>query len=151
MRQRNPYRVADPRWQKGQTLLEHTNVFRVVNSARLHWFAAFAMVDLVAMMGCGESVPKDADELNITIANLSDAAADPDAFQSFFVDGSAPNKSKRHRYRDYFYEMSPPEISGNAATAFVRIVDSTGKIVDTKTWTFSRVGTKWKIRAAPLP
>ena len=109
------------------------------------------MVHLTAIMGCGESVPNDADELNVTIANLSDAAADPDSFQSFFVDGSAPDKSKRHRYRDYFYEMSPPEISGDRATAVVRIMNSTGKVLDEKTWTFSKVGKQWKIRDAPLP
>ena len=103
------------------------------------------------IIGCGDSDPTDAEEVNVTIANLSDAAVDPESFQSFFVGGSAPDESKRRRYREYFYEMDPPKISGDTATAMVRIINVKGEVLDEKEWAFSKVDTQWKISAAPLP
>jgi hypothetical protein len=108
-------------------------------------------VHLTTIIGCGDLDPTCAEQVNVTIANLSDAALDPQSFQSFFVEGSAPDESQRARYRDYFYEMDTPDISGNSATAIVRIMNAAGEVLDEKEWAFSKVDTQWKISAAPLP
>lgn len=113
--------------------------------------AVATAVGMVSITGCGAPASTDVEQVNVTIANLSDAALDPESFQSFFVAGSAPDESQRHRYREYFYEMDPPDISGDSATAVVHMVDAAGEVEGAKVWVFSKVDTQWKIRQAPLP
>ncbi len=95
-------------------------MFRPVVTDRFQLFVAITAIQFATIIGCGDPDTTDAEQVNVTIANLSDAALDPDSFQSFFVDGSAPGESQRHRYREYFYEMDPPDISGNSATRRVK-------------------------------
>jgi hypothetical protein len=118
---------------------------------RIYLFAAVILFYLTVVIGCGDPVAIEAEEMNITIANLADAAADRESFRSFFVDGAAPGESQRHRYRDYYYAMKPLEISGDSATVTVRITDANGQVLGEKEWGFSKVGTRWKINSAPLP
>jgi hypothetical protein len=126
-------------------------VSRPVASDRFHLFVAVTALHLPLIIGCGDPAPTDAEEVNFTIANLSDAAVDTESFQSFFVDGSAPDESKRRRYRKHFYEMDSPKISGNSATTMVRIMNATGEVLGEKEWAFSKVDAQWKINTAPLP
>lgn len=126
-------------------------MFRPVVTDRFQLFVAVTAIQFATIIGCGDPDTTDAEQVNVTIANLSDAALDPDSFQSFFVDGSAPGESQRHRYREYFYEMDPPDISGKSATTIVRVMNAAGEVLDEKEWVFSKVGTLWKISAAPLP
>lgn len=126
-------------------------MFRSVATDRFRVLMAVTAVLLIAFLGCGDVGPTDEQQVNITIANLSDAALDPGSFTSFFVAGSVPDESLRHRYRELFYEIDPPVISGNSATAMVRMTNVAGEIIAEKEWTFSKVDTEWKIIAAPLP
>lgn len=124
---------------------------RAVALDRLHLSLAITVVLLSTIIGCGAPESTDTEQVHAAIANLSDAARDPESFSSFFVEGSAPDESQRHRYREYYYEMETPVITGSSATAVVRMQDSTGEVLDQKEWSFSKVDAQWKIDAAPLP
>ena len=124
---------------------------RPVVSDRFQLVVAVTAILYTTIIGCGDPGPTDAERVNVTIANLSEAALDSESFQSFFVDGSAPDESQRHRYREYFYEMDPPDISGNSATTIVRMMNASGEVLDEQEWVFSKVDTQWKISDAPLP
>ena len=116
-----------------------------------HALAAVVALHAAMTIGCGDSGPTDSDQVNVAIANLSEAALERESFESFFVAGSAPGESERPRYRGYFYEMDPPKVTGDTATARVRILDADGDLVGEKDWLFSRVDDQWKISTAPLP
>lgn len=119
-------------------------------SNRFVFYAALTVVFSTVNIGCN-SKPSNEEQVNVALANLSDAALDPEAFQLFFVDGMAPDDSERPRYREYFYEMGSPAVSGNSATAGVRITNAAGEVVAETTWDFSKVDEQWKIGNAPLP
>jgi hypothetical protein len=119
--------------------------------ASYHRLVAAVAVCLATIAGCGDKGPSDTEQLNAAIANLSEAALDRESFESFFVTGSAPQDSTRHRYREYFYEMGSSEVAGNSATASIRIVNAAGESIDEQEWSFSKVDGKWKLDKAPLP
>ena len=124
--------------------------FQYRTSPSFRLFALVTALHVVMMIGCGGSEPTDAEQVNVAIANLSEAALDRESFESFFAAGLAPRESERSRYRQYFYEMDPPKVSGDSATANVRILDPDGDLIAEKEWSFSKVGDLWKISAAPL-
>lgn len=124
---------------------------KYLSFASFHLFAAVTAFHFATVVGCGDPAPTDAEQVNVVIANLSEAALDRESFESFFVAGSAPRESQRRRYREYFYEMDSPTVSGSSATASVRILNAAGEVLDEREWSFSTVDGRWKINTAPLP
>lgn len=119
--------------------------------ASFHLLATLTALHFVTITGCRDTSPTDAEQVNDAIANLSEAALDRESFESFFIVGSAPQDSLRHRYREYFYEMESFQVAGDSATASIRMVNAAGEVIDEKEWSFSKVDGKWKIGKAPLP
>ena len=110
-----------------------------------------AFLGLALISGCG-GADAEVEEVNVTIANLSDAAMDPESFRDFFVDGAVPDDKQRQRYRGLFYEMDAPKISGDSAVTNVRIINAEGEMLTEKEWSFAKVEGEWKNhrRAAAL-
>lgn len=56
------------------------------------------------------------------------------------------------KYDSYSYDLSgSPTVSGDKATATVKVRTDEGTDKGTVEWSFVKVGNKWKIQAAPLP
>ena len=82
-----------------------------------------------------------------------DAAGSERAFQAIFAPGAALDESERPRYRPYMFEMASVQVSGDTATAKVRVVDSVDErpVGEEVEWTAVREGERWKLKTAPLP
>jgi hypothetical protein len=121
--------------------------------ALIRWLAPLLLI--VAAHGCrrDERQWTDADQIWGLVANMSEVAADAKGFQSFFVDGTAPDESQRLRYKRGGYAIaSGPKVSGSSATMTVTVSNAaTGEELGKMEWTAEKVGDAWKLKEAPLP
>lgn len=117
---------------------------------------ALASAALVAA-GCGRGavMPNYGSEEGLQIAQFvsefNDAKADRRKFHSAFADKPPTNWME---YEPYTYNVvvGSPKVSGDGATATVEVrKDADYSLIDTKEWTFAKVGGKWKLKLAPLP
>ncbi len=108
--------------------------------------------------GCGDGEPvfgfgdPDQDAVANSISVLSDFADRPDRFEPLFVDGEAPDVQARLKYGECSFGVTePPSISGDKASAQVRVRDVLDKELGVVQWTAVKVGGKWKLKDTPLP
>jgi hypothetical protein len=68
-----------------------------------------------------------------------------------FAKGSAPAAGDLAKYGKYKYRVDGnPSISGESATAKIKLLDDKDQQVGTAEWTFVKEGGQWKIKTAPL-
>lgn len=85
------------------------------------------------------------------IENLNDSAGNATKFGKAFAKGSGPAAGKKYSGLG-FYIVGKPTVSGDQATAKVRIEKlSDGSTVGEQEWSFVKEGSDWKIKTAPLP
>jgi len=75
---------------------------------------------------------------------------DPARAKKLFASGQAPST---RQYDPYRYDVDGnPSVSGATATARIKVIgDADSKEKGTAEWTFSKEGSGWKIKTAPLP
>lgn len=116
------------------------------------------------LTGCGKSGPSISELAIDQAVSLGDAAYNPRAFASYFVEGSVPpNRGDYARLR--ITVSGEPEIAGQSAKVPVTLTvgppapiegglrPSSGGLQEgtiKTTWTLKKVGQGWKIAAAPL-
>ena len=113
-----------------------------------------ALLLLTAVAGCGgqsggPGTMVDSDLISVGL--ITGLNTDPEGFPSFFVDGAVPSDSERERYARYVFKATSTDISGDSATASVRVEDLDGKLIGKEEWTAVKVGKTWKLKQAPLP
>ena len=128
----------------------------LITGARLAPLLALASAALlVAGCGRGVSMPNYGSEEGLQLAqfvsDFNDAKADRRKFAQMFADKAPANWKE---YYPYTYNVVPgsPKVSGDSATAAVEVrKDADYSLIDTRDWTFVKVGGKWKLKLAPLP
>jgi hypothetical protein len=116
---------------------------------------------LIALAGCWggsddglsrERSLDDEDRVARLISGMSDAVGTAEGFQALFAEGAAPPESERSRYKLYMFSATSAAVSGDSATATVRVENAADdKLVGEVEWTAVRVGEGWKVKEAPLP
>ena len=118
-----------------------------------------ASILLASLAGCGGtevvSMPDYGSEEGLKIAQVvsefNDAKGDAKKFKKAFAN-SPPSNRKDYEKVTYEVAVGSPKIDGTTATAQVTIhKESNYEVIDTKEWTFVKVGDSWKIKSAPIP
>jgi hypothetical protein len=106
------------------------------------------------LAGCS-STPKppdygsdDGKAIALLIEEVNDCKADGKRLAQLFAE---PVKDLK-KYDPYNYDLSgKPVVSGETATAKLKVRADDGTEKGTTDWTFVKAGDKWKIQSAPLP
>lgn len=110
---------------------------------------------LLLLAGCKEKPPVASDEERIRgFVTQARRSGDPERFRSLFVEGSAPDDSRRPEYKKYRYQAGHIEMSpeGDTATATVEIhKPGSDELVAEKQWALVKVNGAWRLKDAPLP
>lgn len=94
----------------------------------------------------------DADRVARLVSDMSDAAGTPTGFQAIFAEGAAPSEAERANYRGYGFRATATRVSGDSATATVRVERSADdQLVGETEWTAVRSDGGWKLQEAPMP
>jgi hypothetical protein len=120
---------------------------------------SLALSALTLGCSCSQSVEKDpprpvSAEIWLPVDDLDDCAAGKhfDRMAQLFAPGSEPSPETRRGYAKYRFHATNPSQSGDTATVVVSVKDrQTGNEVGEVTWTMKRVGSAWRLTAAPLP
>lgn len=115
---------------------------------------------LVALLaGCGDKNQYDpkatiADDLYINSLVSEILDSDEKQIVKFFTDDNKRKvgKAEYKKLTSYTYAINgKPVVSGDTATANVKVIGKDGKEIGVKEWEFAKEGGKWKIKSAPLP
>jgi hypothetical protein len=119
--------------------------------------AVLAIAVSAALSGCS-SGSRDAtamtEEVTIQqfIWSLDDVRENPKDLAGWFASGSAPPAAELRKYAKYVPRPDgKPSVSGDTATAKVKLLDSREQEVGQVEWTFVKEGGHWKLKTAPLP
>ena len=86
------------------------------------------------------------------IASLDDVKNKPNILSGWFASGAAPPAAELKKYAKFtFRPNGKATISGETATAKVRVLDANEKQVGEVEWTLVREGDRWKLKSAPVP
>src|SRR5262245_26327550 len=114
------------------------------------------VLSTVVLSGCSKTGagPSYGGEEGRKIAQLVELVNDEKStapnLARLFVKGAAPKDSRK--YPLYYYEVSGnPTVSGDTATAMVKVKLEAGEETVEKEWSFAKEGEAWKIKSAPLP
>jgi len=128
----------------------------ITTRARLAPLLALASAALVAA-GCGRGVPmpnygsEEGLQIAQFVSDFNDAKANRLKFAQMFAD-KAPANWKEYEPHTYNVVPGSPKVSGDSATATVEVrKDADYSLIDTRDWTFVKVGGKWRLKLAPLP
>lgn len=115
--------------------------------------------------GCGgRDVPtlNETQVVEAVVTSVGDAAGDEAAFQSIFVDGSAPENRAQY-FSAAISLVGEPVVDGDSATATVKVAQGSSEsegagaikseeVADGEvTWKLQKVAGEWKLQDAPLP
>jgi hypothetical protein len=119
------------------------------------WFVFIFTLSIALVPGCGNTPTppsygsEDGKKIAELIADFNDSMADVKKFQTIFI--IKPAKTNKE-YGRYMYDVSgSPSVSGEQATAKIKVTQDNGKDKGVVDWTFVKQGDKWKIKEAPLP
>lgn len=120
------------------------------------WTALLACIVIAGCVGEIEvdrnATLSDADLVAELVSNMSQACGTPGEFKAIFVAGAAPDESQRSRYSPYLYDAPDADVSGENATAMVRVEKMMDdSLVGEVEWEAVKVGDEWKLKKAPLP
>jgi hypothetical protein len=125
-----------------------------VNSMRLT-LAALAFSFWLLSLGCGGSTEttKPLDEAQQVASLLTEFIdSSPATIGNYFVGKQKVSAADFKKYVSMTYELDgKPNISGDTATANVKMKSSDGKELGIKEWSFAKEGGKWKLKSAPMP
>jgi hypothetical protein len=112
----------------------------------------------VAAVLAGCSASKDAapatepQQVGMVISSLNDVTSKPNLLTPWFAQGAAPPAAELRKYAAYTFKPNgKPTVSGDTATAKVRVLDDKDHQVAEVEWTLVREGDRWKLKSAPLP
>jgi hypothetical protein len=113
------------------------------------------MLIFVAVPGCGGGVPTKGDEKESDrLISIISMTGNPQSWKIVFAEGSVPADSEQEKYQKFMYVGSSVKISGDTATASVRVQDQYGQMIGSEEmeWTFKKdSGGAWKLTDTPLP
>ena len=118
-----------------------------------------AVVVTGAMAGCqaggpATGPPSDAEQISTIVSYASGAYTEPERFESYFVEGAAPDASQRQRLNGVMCiaDAENVSISGDSATAEVRFLDGNDSHeLGRAQWKLQRVNGEWKLTAIAFP
>jgi hypothetical protein len=121
-------------------------------------FLLLALGSLVGAVGCGgepDGKPldmggEDGTKIATVIEDVNEAIGNPKKLDILFVKGSKPTDTKKFARGNYSI-AGKPSVSGESATAKVRVDSSEGKLLGEVEWKLEKDGDKWKIKDAPIP
>ena len=117
-----------------------------------------ALLAVAVLSGCsagGSSpAPVDDHELRTLIGYVAEYHADPKRFETFFVEGRAPDTATRAKLRGMMTKLERAVVddTGSSATAdVVYEVLETGEILGPVEWKLAKVNDQWKVSDFALP
>jgi len=124
---------------------------------KLHTFFLAVAVAGPLGSGCGESGPggpsyggEEGRKIAQLVELVNDEKSTSKNLARLFVKGAAPKDTRK--YPLYYFEVSgEPTVSGDSATAMVKVKQEAGEETVEKEWSFAKEGDAWKIKSAPLP
>jgi hypothetical protein len=86
------------------------------------------------------------------IASLDDVKKDPKLLAPWFAAGAAPPAAELRKFAKYTCQADGrPTVTGDTATAKVKVLDANEHEVGQVEWTLVKEGGNWKLKSAPLP
>lgn len=115
--------------------------------------ALLLAVVLLGVAGCGREPagPTPAEQVQMLVADLPDAAGKPDRVKDVFAAGAAPPDAQQAEYRRLTFRAGEPSLSGDSGTVPVTVEDASGTKLGEVEWSVTREGDRWKLKSAPLP
>jgi hypothetical protein len=98
--------------------------------------------------------PIDDQGIRTLIGYVSEYHANPERFETFFVDGRVPDNAARAKLRGMMTKLERASVdeTGTAATAdVVYEVLATGEILGPVEWKLVKTGDQWKVSEFALP
>jgi hypothetical protein len=110
------------------------------------------------LCGCGEGgtapAPADDHQIRTLIGYVGEYHADPKRFETFFVEGAVPDKTKRAKLRGMMTKLDRAVVDGAGSSAKADVVYEvleTGEIVGPVQWKLVKTEGQWKVSAFALP
>lgn len=127
------------------------------------FFSFLLAVAFCGLVGCPSTVPPherdegDVGKVSELVQLFSDNARETDSFETCFPAGKAPDDKIRLRYMKLYQTLTmeplEPEVTGDQATITIEVLDpdDPATVIETVTWTASKLGDEWKLMDAPFP
>jgi hypothetical protein len=116
------------------------------------------LLALAILCGCSSAgtpaAPSDDHNIRTLIGHVAEYHANPKRFETFFVDGAAPDAATRAKLRGMMTKLEQALVddTGSSATADVLYeVLTTGEILGPVQWKLTKTGDQWKVSVFALP